>query len=79
MATVVTWRCWVVAMVVVGAVGGHFGRLLLVVVYVDGDGKERSHVTKQTLFVTYALKINNKQINDSSGMLFLPILGNILV
>ena len=38
---------------------------------VDGGGKERrSHIAKQTLFVRYPLKINNKQINDSSTMPF---------
>ena len=53
---------------------------LLVIMCVDGGGKERrNHVTKQTLFVTYPLKINKKQIDNSSRMLFLPILRNIPV
>ena len=55
------------------------GRLLLVLVCIDGGGKEGSHVAKQTLFVTYPLEINDKQINDSSRMPFLPIPGNIPV
>ena len=37
------------------------GQLLLVDMCVDGGGNERrSHIAKQTLFVTYPLKINNK-------------------
>ena len=68
---------WVV--VVGGCRRSPCGQSLLVVICVDGGGKERSHVAKQTLFVTYPLKINNKQINDSSGMPFLPILRNTIL
>ena len=62
---------------VVVVVGGRRGSpcvwSLLVVVCVDGGGKQKRNI------VCYSSQIDNKQINDSTGIPFLPIPGNIPV
>ena len=73
---------WVSLFVVVMGSDRHSqcGRSSSVVVCLDGGGKEKRNASCcQTNIVCYPWQINNKQINHSSGMPFLPIPGNIPV
>ena len=68
------WLLWAVFAVCCG--GSHCQSLCVLLVAV-----KRGEATSccQTNVACYPLQINNKQINNSSKIPFLPILGNILV